>query len=105
MANPPVLLPQVWSYLNAYMGEKLLVHSGYLFADHLYINKISRTPFGTPVYFYLVFMAIKIPLLVLGAFVAGLVVSIKRRLHPGYAFLLFMFLLWIVPYSVMGAKW
>ncbi len=106
MANPAVLLPQVWEYLNAYMGEKLLVHSGYLFADHLYHNKMSTTPFwGTPIYFYLLFMAIKIPLLVLAAFLAGFVISIKRRSHPGHAFVLFMFFFWIVPYSLAGAKW
>jgi hypothetical protein len=106
IANPPVLLPQVWEYLNVYMGEKLLVHTGYLFAEHLYKNNVSRSPFwGTPVYFYLVFMAIKIPLLVLVSFIGGFVVSIKRRLHPGYAFVLFFFLFWIVPYSLFGAKW
>jgi hypothetical protein len=106
VANPPVLLPQVWQYLNAYMGEKLLVHTGYLFADHLYKNNVSRSPFwGTPVYFYLVFMAIKIPLLVLLSFVIGLATAIKRRAHPGYAFVLFMLFFWIVPYSLIGAKW
>jgi len=106
IANPPVLLPQVWAYLNSYMSEKLLVHTGYLFADHLYKNNVSRTPFwGTPIYFYLVFMAIKIPLLVLLSFLVGFVVSVKRRLHPGYGFVLFMFLFWIVPYSLFGAKW
>ncbi|HUS11745.1 MAG TPA: glycosyltransferase family 39 protein [Pyrinomonadaceae bacterium] len=106
IANLPVLLPQVWEYLNVYMGEKLLVHSGYLFADQLYRNKFSGSPFwGTPIYFYLLFMAIKIPLLVLLSFVIGFVVSLKRRVHPGYAFVLFMFLLWIVPYSLIGSKW
>jgi 4-amino-4-deoxy-L-arabinose transferase-like glycosyltransferase len=106
VANPPVLLPQVWQYLNAYMGEKLLVHSGYLFAGHLYKNTVSSTPFrGTPFYFYLVFMAVKIPLLVLGSCILGFVVSLKRWRHPSYAFVLFMFLLWIIPYSLMGAKW
>ena len=106
IANPPLLLPQVWAYLNVYMGEKLLVHTGYLFADQLYKNNVSRSPFwGTPVYFYLLFMAIKIPLLVLVSFVGGLVVSVRRRVHPGYAFVLFMFLFWIVPYSLFGAKW
>lgn len=106
IANPAVLLPQVWTYLNSYMGEKLLVHTGYLFADHLYKNNVSRTPFwGTPIYFYLLFMAIKIPLLVLLSFVIGFVVSVKRRLHPGHGFVLFMFLFWIVPYSLFGAKW
>jgi Dolichyl-phosphate-mannose-protein mannosyltransferase len=106
IANPPVLLPQVWQYLNAYMGEKLLVHSGYLFADHLYKNNVSGSPFwGTPLYFYLVFMAVKIPLLVLLSFIIGLIVSIKRRALPGYAFVLFMLFFWIVPYSLIGAKW
>lgn len=106
VANPPLLLPQVWQYLNAYMGEKLLVHTGYLFADHLYKNNVSRSPFwGTPVYFYLVFMAIKIPLLVLLSFIIGLATAIKRRAHPGYAFVLFMLFFWIVPYSLIGAKW
>ncbi len=106
IANPSVLLPQVWAYLNVYMGEKLLVHSGYLFAGHLYKNTVSTSPFwGTPIYFYLVFMAIKIPLLVLGSFLVGFFLSIKRWRRPAYAFVLFMFLLWIIPYSLMGAKW
>ena len=106
VANPAVLLPQVWSYLNAYMGEKLLVHTGYLFADHLYKNNVSSSPFwGTPIYFYALFLAIKTPLIVLFSFLIGLLVSVKRRAHPGCAFVLFMFLLWIVPYSLFGSKW
>ena len=106
IANPAVLLPQVWEYLNAFMGERLLQHSGYLFGDRLYKNTLSSTPFwGTPVYFYLLFMAIKIPLLVLVSFIAGFVVSIKRWRHPGHAFALFMFVFWIVPYSLIGGKW
>ncbi|MEK6281973.1 MAG: glycosyltransferase family 39 protein [Acidobacteriota bacterium] len=106
IANPSILLPPVWEYLNVYMGEKLLVHSGYLFADQLYKNTTSSTPFwGTPIYFYLLFMAIKIPLPVLFAFVTGFVLSVKKRRHPGHAFVLFMFLFWIVPYSLIGAKW
>ena len=106
IANPPVLLPHVWEYLNVYMGEKLLVHTGYLMGDVLYKNNVSMSPFwGSPIYFYLLFMAIKIPLAVLAAFIAGVAVSIKRWRHPGYAFALFMFLFWIVPYSLVGAKW
>lgn len=106
LANPAVLLPQVWDYLNAYTGERLLVHTGYLFGDHLYKNNMSSTPFwGTPIYFYVLFMAIKIPLLVLGSFLVGFVVSLKRWRHPGHAFVIFMFLFWIVPYSLIGGKW
>lgn len=106
VASPTVLLPQVWQYLNAYLSEHLLTHSGYLFADHLYKNNMSSSPFwGTPLYFYVLFLAIKVPLLIVGAFVIGLIVSVVRRKEPGYAFLLFMFLFWIVPYSLIGGKW
>ncbi len=106
ITNPAVLLPQVWEYLNAYLGERLLVHTGYLFGDQLYKNNMSSTPFwGTPVYFYLLFMAIKIPLLVLGSFIVGLFVSLKGWRHIGHAFVVFMFLFWIVPYSLIGGKW
>lgn len=106
IANPAVLMPSVWEYMNSYMSEKLLTHTGYVFAGEIYKNTVSSTPFwGTPIYFYILFMAIKIPLLVLLAFLAGLVLSIRNWRHPGHAFVLFMFLFWIVPYSVMGAKW
>lgn len=106
IANPAILLPQVWQYLNAYMGGQLLVHTGYLIGDQLYKNNMSSTPFwGTPLYFYALFLAIKIPLVVLAAFLVGLFVSIKRRRHHGHAFLLFMFLFWIIPFSLIGGKW
>jgi hypothetical protein len=106
IANPAVLLPQVWDYLNAYLSEHLLTHSGYLFADHLYKNNMSSSPFwGTPFYFYLLFLAIKVPLLIVTALIIGLVVAVVRRRQAAYAFLLFMFLFWIVPYSLIGGKW
>jgi hypothetical protein len=105
VASPAVLLPEVWRYMDAYMGERLLTHSGYLFAGELYKNNMSSSPFwGTPFYFYALFLAIKVPLLTLVAFLVGLVVSVKRR-ELGHAFLLFMFLFWIVPYSLIGGKW
>ncbi|HEU5460449.1 MAG TPA: glycosyltransferase family 39 protein, partial [Pyrinomonadaceae bacterium] len=42
-ASPAVLLPQVWEYMDAYMGERLLTHSGYLFAGELYKNNMSSS--------------------------------------------------------------
>lgn len=106
VANPVILLPHVWVYLNAYSGEKLLTHTGYLMGDHLYKNTFSRSPFwGTPVYFYLLFLAIKVPLAVLLSSIVGFFVSLRRRRDPGPAFVLFMLFFWIVPYSLIGAKW
>lgn len=106
IANPAVLLPQTWAYLDAYTTGRLLSHTGYLMGDDLYKNTMSSTPFGgTPFYFYLMFLLIKVPLPVIVAFFAGLVVCVRRWREPGHAFLLLMFLLWIVPYSLIGAKW
>ncbi len=105
LVNPAVLLPQTWHYLTAYSSEGLLTHHGYLMGETLYPNQMSSTPFGTPVYFYLLFLAIKTPLPLLCAFLAGLVACLSRPRRPGEAFLLLMFVLWIVPYSLVGAKW
>jgi Dolichyl-phosphate-mannose-protein mannosyltransferase len=106
LANPAVLMPEVWQYMNAYTSERLLTHSGYLFAGELYKNNMSSSPFwGTPIYFYLLFLAIKVPIVTLIAFLAGLLVAVRRPRHVGHAFLLFMFLFWLVPYSLIGGKW
>jgi hypothetical protein len=106
LANPVVLLPSVWNYLDAYSGEKLLTHTGYMMGNHIYSNRMSASPFwGLPVYFYLLFLAIKVPLAITAAFLAGLSVSLRRWRHPGHAFVLFMLFFWLVPYSLVGAKW
>ncbi|HEX8472690.1 MAG TPA: glycosyltransferase family 39 protein [Pyrinomonadaceae bacterium] len=106
VANPSLLLPQTWQYLSAYSSEGLLTHRGYLMGATLYDNLMSKTPFGgTPVYFYLLFMLIKMPLPLLVAFGVGLIEIVRRRKEAGAAFLLLMSVLWIVPYSLAGAKW
>ncbi|MFN2599159.1 MAG: glycosyltransferase family 39 protein [Pyrinomonadaceae bacterium] len=105
VADPAILLPQTWRYLNTYSAEQLLTHHGYLLGDALYVNQVSATPFGTPFYFYLLFLATKVPLPVVAATVGGFALCLRRWREPGPAFVLLMFLLWIVPYSVMGAKW
>jgi hypothetical protein len=74
--------------------------------ETLYHNVVSKGPFGaTPAYFYLLYLLTKTPTPVLFAFAAGLWALWRRRREPGAAFLLFMLLFWIVPYSLFGAKW
>jgi dolichyl-phosphate-mannose-protein mannosyltransferase len=106
VANPAVLLPQTWEYMNAYSSEQMLKHTGYLMGGQLYKNNMASTPFwGTPVYFYALYLAIKVPLSVLFAAAVGFIVSVRRWREPGPAFVLFMLFFWIVPYSLIGAKW
>jgi len=106
VANPAVLLPQTLHYLNTYSTEQLLTHHGYLMGETLYHNVLSKAPFGaTPVYFYALYLLIKTPLPLLASFVAGLYVLARRWREPGAGFMLLMFLFWIVPYSLAGAKW
>jgi hypothetical protein len=106
IANPGFFLPSVWQHLTVYSAEKLVPHTGYMMGSTVYSNRMSNSPFwGLPVYFYLLFMAIKIPLSILVTFIIGLGLGIKARKHPGHRFILFMFLFWIVPYSLIGAKW
>jgi hypothetical protein len=106
VANPAVLFPQTWAYLGAYSSEGLLTHHGYLMGETLYHNTVSKAPFGaTPLYFYALFLLIKTPPALLIAFALGLFALARSRREPGAAFLLFMLFFWLVPYSLMGAKW
>lgn len=105
IANPGLVLPGVWEHLNAYSAEKLVPHTGYIMGNTIYSNRMSNSPGGLPVWFYVVFMAIKIPLSVLAVFLVGLALSVKQWRAPGPRFVLFMFIFWIVPYSLVGAKW
>ena len=82
--NPALFMPQTWQYLAAYSSEGLLTHSGYLMGDTLYRNVMSATPFwGTPAYFYLLFLLIKVPIPVTVALAAGLVRCARRWREPG----------------------
>ncbi len=106
VANPTVLLPQTWEYLNAFTSGQLITHNGYLMGETLYQNTMAGTPFrGTPLYFYALFLLIKLPLPLLFALLAGLIECVRRYRRPGHGFVLLMFVLWIVPYSLVGGKW
>ena len=45
------------------------------------------------------------PLTVLVTFLIGLAASVRLWRKPGPGFVVFMIFFWIVPYSLMGAKW
>jgi hypothetical protein len=107
-ANPAVILPQTWRYLWKYVNEELVTHHGYLIGDKLFVNELSETPAGSPWYFYVLFLAVKVPLPVLIAFVVGVVEIFRHRgKYPecrGYLFLRLMLIFWMLPMSLVGAK-
>ena len=105
LADPVMLLPSTWKYLLYYVQEGTMTHHGYLVMGRFYFNDPSHLREGMPIYFYPLLLTLKTPLPVLVALVVGMVETWKRRNEPGPLFLIVMFLFWIVPYSLMSAKW
>jgi hypothetical protein len=70
----------------------------------LYTQRFVDWLNGIPVYFYLVFTAVKLPLLTVVGFLIGLPLLFRRKLGDGRYFLLFWFLLWVVAFSFPGGK-
>lgn len=108
VCNPAVFYPQTWRYILAFMSEDLLTHHGYLIGATLHKNDTADTPFGSPWYFYWLYLAIKVPLPILIAFLVGIVEIFrhrgKREVARGYLFLRFMLIFWLVPMTFLGSK-
>ena len=82
-----------------------MTHHGYLVMGRLYFDDPAHLWGGMPFYFYPLFLILKTPISVLVALIVGLVETWKRRAEPGPFFLIFMFMFWIVPFSLLSAKW
>jgi hypothetical protein len=106
--NPAVFSPQTWRYLWAYVHEDLLTHHGYVVMNQLFDNTMGGTSSGNPWYFYLLYLAVKMPLPVLVAFAVGLVEILRQRgdarVARGYLFLRMMLIFWLLPMSLIGSK-
>ena len=102
--SPTVLLPETWRQMGLFAGGKRVSHDGYEFMGQLYTQRFSDWLNGIPVYFYLVFTAVKLPLLTVLGFVAGLPLLFRRKLGDGRYFILFWFLLWVVAFCFPGGK-
>jgi hypothetical protein len=102
--SPTVLLPETWKQMGLFAGGKRVVHDGYEFMNTLYTQRFTDWLSGIPAYFYLVFTAVKLPLLTVLGFVIGLPLLFRRRLGDGRYFILFWFMLWVVAFSFPGGK-
>ncbi|HSE16485.1 MAG TPA: glycosyltransferase family 39 protein [Pyrinomonadaceae bacterium] len=102
--SPTVLLPETWKQMGLFAGGKRVSHDGYEFMNQLYTQRFSDWLNGIPFYFYFVFTAVKLPLLTVLGFLAGLPLLFRRKLGDGRYFILFWFLLWVVAFCFPGGK-
>jgi hypothetical protein len=105
LANPIILSPANDYSILHYMGGATHMPHGYYLNGQLFMNKFGSTPFGLPWYFYLWVLAVKTPLPVLMAFVAGVLLLLQRNKSLPAIFLRVMFFFPFFALSLTGAKW
>lgn len=104
VANPAILAPATWSYLFAYVGGHTVTHHGAFYAGRVYMNMVGATPWGLPWHFYLVYLATKVPLVILAATGVGVVELVRRRRERGAVFARVFLLFFLLPASLFAAK-
>ena len=102
--SPTILLPDTWKQMGLFAGGKRVSHDGYEFMNKLYPQRLDDWLHGIPVYFYFVFTAVKLPLLTVIGFLAGLPLLFRKKLGDGRYFILFWFMLWVVAFAFPGGK-
>jgi predicted membrane-bound dolichyl-phosphate-mannose-protein mannosyltransferase len=104
IVNPTILLPDTWRQMGKFAGQKMVNHDGYEFMGQLYSHKMTDWLNGIPWYFYLLFVAVKLPLATLAGFIVGLPLLFRRKLGDGRYFLLLWMFLWLMTFSFAGGK-
>ena len=102
--SPTVLLPETWKQMGLFAGGNRVSHDAYEFMGQLYPQRFSDWLHGIPVYFYLVFTAVKLPLLTVLGFVVGVPRLFRRKLGDGRYFILFWLMLWAIAFCFPGGK-
>jgi hypothetical protein len=103
-ANFGLLLPANWRHILLYVRGRTTIHTGYVFAHRLFVNAMGATPWGVPWTFYLVFLATKVPIVVLVACALGLVQMVRHRQRRGFVFARIFFVFFLLPYSLVASK-
>jgi predicted membrane-bound dolichyl-phosphate-mannose-protein mannosyltransferase len=104
LCNLTILLPGTWRQMLTFASYKRLGHDSYEFMGRLYSHKLMDWFKGVPWYFYFVFMAVKLPLPTLAAFLLGLPQTFRRKLGDGRFFLLFWTIIGFLPFVFVGGK-
>ena len=102
--SPTILLPETWHQMGLFAGSKRIGHDGYEFMGKLYTQRIDDWLQGIPVYFYVVFTWVKLPLLSVIGFLIGLPLLFRRKLGDGRYFVIFWLFLWAIAFCFPGGK-
>jgi hypothetical protein len=107
IGNPIVWMSPIFAYVINYVSEETVTHHGYMMMDMLFYNTPSHTAFsgGLPLHFYALMLGIKTQPLVLIGLVVGLIITLRRVGQSQYFLIVFMGVFWLVPFSIVGAKW
>ncbi len=104
VANVAILDPETWRYCVSYVQGATLIHHGYPYAGHLYVNTSMFSADGVPTSFYLRLLATKVPIVVLAATVPGAIEMLRRRRERGFVLLALCFGILLAGYSVPAVK-
>jgi hypothetical protein len=102
--SPTILLPETWHQMGLFAGSKRIGHDAYEFMGRLYTQRVDDWLQGIPVYFYVVFTWVKLPLLSVAGFLIGLPLLFRRKLGDGRYFVIFWMLFWVVAFCFPGGK-
>ncbi|HEX8774808.1 MAG TPA: glycosyltransferase family 39 protein [Pyrinomonadaceae bacterium] len=105
LCNPAIILPATWHEMRIFASEHRIGHDSYEFMGQLYRNQMTLWLKGVPWSFYYVFMAVKLPPMVLLSFIVGLPLLFRKRLGDGRYLLLFWMMYFFMPFSVIGGKY
>src|SRR5256885_7687097 len=104
LLNPTILLPGTWPQMIAQATGHHIGHDSYEFMGRLYPHKMFDWFKGVPWYFYFTYIAVKIPLATLVAFIVGLPLLFRRQLGDGRYFLIFWVFFWVMTFTFTGGK-
>jgi Dolichyl-phosphate-mannose-protein mannosyltransferase len=102
--SPTILLPETWHQMGLFAGSKRIGHDGYEFMGKLYSQRFDDWLQGIPVYFFVVFTWVKLPLLTVISFLIGLPLLFRRKLGDGRYFVIFWIFLWVIAFCFPGGK-
>jgi hypothetical protein len=97
-------LPATWEYAKSYVSGGQTVHGSLFFMGRIYHNLVEYGLHGTPPWFYLVFVAVKLAPATLVLSLTGLGLALAER-RPAHRLVLSWLGVWFLVHSLFGSKW